>query len=152
MKWLLHKTYMSVLRGSAGSLMFRSSYSEVDGKEVDILQEGELSCAFFVSFMLHAFGLISDMHATVSGTLRDMEKSGWQKIEALKEGCVISWEPIDCKSGVHGHLGFYLGDDLAISHTDSDKAPAIHHFTYGIPSGVPARKIIGAYWHPKLGS
>jgi len=77
---LFFDSYLSFVEKSVGSKMFQTLWAEVDGKKKDITQRGKLSCATFVSFVLLSFGLIKEKHATVNGTVRDMENSGWRKI------------------------------------------------------------------------
>ncbi|MBD3281189.1 hypothetical protein GF391_00395 [Candidatus Uhrbacteria bacterium] len=148
----LLKSYLKMIQNSIGSKMFRNLYATVDGKERDILEGGNLSCAFFVSVILHTFELIQIPHATVLGLLKDMEQSGWKKTRKLKTGDVVVWEDEDqTGDGVkHSHIGFYLGKDKAISNSTAKKSPIKHHFTFGTKAGKPKRKIIGTYRHEKL--
>jgi hypothetical protein len=145
-------TYIAVIKNSQGTKTYRNLYALVDGEKKDIVKDGELSCAFFVSSILKMFDLISEgIHAGVAGTLRDLEKSGWEKIKDPRAGCIILWEPkIDESGEVHPHLGFYLGGGEAISNSSGQREPAIHHFTYGVENGLPKRAITALYWHPSL--
>jgi len=129
-------TYLSIIKNIAGSKSFRHLYAKVGGKKTDILKNGRLSCAFFVSSILKIFGQIKNLHATVAGTEKDLKSSGWHKIKILKEGSVIIWEKINN----HSHIGFYLGDNKAISNDSKSRAPEIHHYAYN-----GKRKIISVY-------
>jgi len=145
----LPKSYLSRIHNSIGSKIFRNLYAKLDGKERDILDNGSLSCAIFVSIILQSFELIKKPHATVIKLLKDMEASGWKKSRRLKVGDVIVWEPIDqTGDGIkHVHVGFYLGNNKAISNSTEKRTPVKHHFTFGIKSGEPKRRIIGIYRH-----
>jgi hypothetical protein len=91
----------------------------------------------------------------VDGTLKDMKKSGWKEIpfdfaqgkQKPKLGCVILWE----NQRGHEHLGFYIGEESAISHRLEKRMPIEHYWTYGVDkNGNPKRKIISLYWNNKL--
>jgi len=111
-------------------------------KKIENLTEnGVLSCAFFVSSILYLFGLIQNIHLSVKGAVKDMKKSGWFEISKPKRGSVLLWE----KKDEHYHLGFYLGNQKAISNNFKKKMPIIHHFTY-----KRKRKIEAIFWHKKL--
>jgi len=73
---ILVKTYLAAIENSVGSKMFRNLYAKVNGKNKDITENGNLSCALYVSSLLYLFKLIKDIHATVSGTLGDLKRSG----------------------------------------------------------------------------
>jgi len=152
---LQKETYLQMIRNSVGSSLFRNVYAVVDGEKKDILQDGLLSCAFFVSTILNHFKLIDCTiapHTGVVGLLKNMEKSGWQKTENLVPGCIIVWEEWDRgPNGPHEHLGFYIGDEEAVHHNDGVRAPIKQHYTYGVKDdGSPVRKITAIYTHPIL--
>lgn len=139
-------TFLSVIRASVGVEMFRHFYALVDNERGDITRDGDLSCAFFVSFVLTGFGFIDHMHGTVRSTVGDLEKSGWGLIQEPQEGCVIVWDTLtDEKTGEsHAHIGFYVGDGRAISNSSKDHVPALH------PYDMNGRTITGIYWNPEL--
>jgi len=152
LKLLIRDSYLKLIQNSIGAKVWRNFYAEVDGKKKDVLKNGELSCAFFVSFVLLIFGLIKRVHFTVKGTIEDMGKSGWYEIKKLKPGAVLLWEKQKQAAGrEHYHLGFILNDKQAISNRWEKKSPIVHHLTYGIKKdGSPARKIEKIFWHKKL--
>ena len=129
--------------------MFRHLYVLDDKKVKDILKNGRLSCAYYVSMVLKMFDLISQPHATVKGALRDMQKNGWRTTRQFKPGNVLVWEEKKFSDGeTHQHLGFYLGKDKAISNSDQKSVPLVHHLTYGqTKDGQPKRKIIQMLTH-----
>lgn len=151
-KPILKDSYLKLIKNSIGANVWRNFYAEVGGKKKDILKDGELSCAFFVSSVLLIFGLIERVHFTVKGTVEDMERSGWYEVKKLKPGAVLLWERQKQAAGrVHYHLGFVLNNEQAISNRWEKKAPIIHHITYGIKKdGSPVRKIEKIFWHKKL--
>ena len=128
-KILYFETYIKFIKNSIGSKSFRNLFVIIGKRKKDILNNGELSCAFFVSFVLKYFDLIKNGHVTVSGLIRDMESSGWEKIpkSLIKEGNIIVW---NSKRG-HKHIGFYIGKNEAISTNTKKKIVFRHHFTFG---------------------
>ena len=144
-------TLLAVLRGSVGTKMFQHFYASVDGKKTDIMQNGDLSCAFFVSSVLAMMGLLDRAHGTVLGTVKMMEKSGWLKTRVLKPGVVLVWDyKIGGGGEKHQHIGFYLGENMAISNSDLKKVPIIHPVNFGSLNSKQYRKIVGIYKHDEL--
>lgn len=141
---LFKKNYLAMIRNAAKgeNHIFRNLYAFVDGAEQDINKNGALACSFFVSSVLYINKLIKDMHAGVAGLERDLEGSGWQKIDDLREGAVIIWE----RNLEHLHSGFYIGNNRAVSNgSNATLMPEEHHATYD-----GTRKIDRIWWHPFL--
>ena len=149
-KILTLKTFLTVVKKSAGTEMFRQIFAEVDGHEVDITENGNLSCAFYVSGLLAMFGLIDKIHATVSGTRKAMEAAGWVETTEMTPGAVLVWGKPQDGSHDHQHIGFYLGENQAISNISRLGQPGFHHFTFGGEKVDPHRKIVAVYSHPQL--
>lgn len=148
---LLYDTYLAVIKNSVGSKIFKNLYAEVFKKKQDVLRNGVLSCAFFVSAILTLCGLIKKTHSTVSSTVKDLEESGWKKVHKLRPGSILVWEPLTWPDGeVYHHIGFYLGKNQAVSNSYKKHCPIIHHFTFGTKNNKPLRKIISIYCYPKL--
>ena len=114
----IEKTYSAFIENSIGTEMFRNLYvKQGDNGSTDVLNNGEYSCALYVSSLLSLLRLISAPHATVKSTVEDLESSGWEQTEEPKPGAVIVWEkqqfPGD--NGPHSHIGFYIGEKKAVS-------------------------------------
>jgi len=125
--------------------MFRNFYVIEDGKEFDAVENGELSCAFYVSSILKLFDFISEIHGTVDGVEKDLVESGWQKVEEPRIGGVIIWEKKDFGAGdIHKHIGFYIGNNRAIS-TSPEKGYPIGHDLNAVD-----RNIESIYWNDEL--
>lgn len=139
---VLLDSYLAVTRNAVGSRMFRTFIARVDGRKQDILRKGELSCAFFASSVLALFKLIGSTHMTVAKTIADIEKSGWRKVRAPRPGSVLVWEAQDG----HRHIGFFVGNQRAVSTSSRRGVVVRHHWTFG-----GKRNIEATYWHPKLG-
>ncbi|MBU6491019.1 hypothetical protein KGQ25_02625 [Patescibacteria group bacterium] len=144
---LQKESYIAMVRNAEGTRLFRNLYAAVDGKRTDIVRDGDLSCAFFVSSILCFFRLIATPHATVSGLVRDLESSGWRKTEIPMPGDIIVWEPLLLSSGeTHPHIGFFLGGEKAVSNDSETQTPINHHVTFGARSdGTPVRAIVALY-------
>lgn len=152
MKLLFFESYLETIKKGIDTKMFQSLWAEIEGRKVDITESGRFSCALFVSGVLMWFGLIKERHATVKGTIEDMIKSGWYEIKKPKIGCILRWEAVKSDGSLNEHLGFYVGGGMAISNDKKKGTPVKHHWTYGEKNGLPKRKIINIYWHPKLDS
>ncbi len=152
---LLHKdNYLTLIKNACGSQIWANGYALVNGRRKDIVQDGELSCAFFVSSILKIFDFIKDLHFTVKGTEQDLKKSGWEIISVsskMPKGSIIIWEKKlspnkqSKKWEKHFHIGFYIGDEKAVSLWAYHNFPVIHHWTYN-----KSRKIIRVYWNKKI--
>ena len=135
------KSLFVLIKNSLGTKLFRSVYFFIDNKSKDIYKKGKLSCAFYVSTILKIIGLVKDIHATVQGLIKDMENSGWYKTNYLKKGAIIIW---DKNKAGHLHVGFYLGNNKAVSNSSLKRTPTIHLLNY------QGRKIIDIYFHDAL--
>jgi hypothetical protein len=148
MRLLLKKSFLAMLNGSVGSSAYRHFYGKdgTDSTETDLLQDGRLSCAHFVSSLLLRFQLIATPHLTVSGTIRDLKTSGWKKTEQPRAGDVVVWAPIEEFGGMHEHIGFWINETRAISNSSSQGTPVEHHLTFGVdPTGKPVRETVAFY-------
>ncbi len=152
-KIILNESYIKTIKNSVGSNLFRNLYARVDGKKMDILKDGKLSCALFASLILHRFNLTKNLHTTVEGAIKDIKGSGWRRIKKPKIGALLIWEPrktADKMYWRHDHIGFYIGKDKAISHQSEKRHPILHHWTYGTKKGLPVRRVEQILWNKKL--
>lgn len=148
------KNYLAMIENSAKgeNWMFRNFHIVKDGTEVDALEDGGLSCAAFVSAVLYLHNSLLEFldkphwikltHANVVSTEQDMRENGWLEIKELKPGAVLIWE----KQNGHKHIGFYTGEEQAVSNSSQGNGfPRKHHFTFN-----DTRKIEQVLWHPEL--
>lgn len=159
MRLLLKKNYLTMIENAAKgeNWMFRNFYVEKEGVITDSLEDGKNSCAVMVSHILYSYNSLLEfvgkkhwikaIHLTVDSTEKDLKKNNWHEIKDLKSGAVLIWEKKDGKSGMpHNHIGFYIGDNMAISNNSRGTGfPWKHHYTYN-----NTRKIEKIYWHPTL--
>lgn len=145
---LMFDTYLTVIKNSIGSKLFRNFYAKVDGKKADIMRNGELSCAFYVSSVLSLFRFIKKAHGTVDATVKDLKESGWKEIRKPKVGSILVWEKINFGDhGVHRHIGFFIGQNKAVSNSDTLRCPVRHSWNFN-----GKRKIDMIFWNPKIHS
>lgn len=143
---MVKETYLAMIENSIDSSMFKTFYAQVNGKKSDIMRNGNLSCALYVSAVLKLFDLIKKVHGTVKGTVHDMEKHGWKKVKLPQKGDVIVWEAMqDEQRETHTHIGFALGNAKAISNSSKSRVPKKHHFTFGTLRGQSRRNITATY-------
>jgi len=149
-KNLLKKNFLTVIKNSSGTNMFRNYFYQNLG---DVLKNGDLSCAFYVSTILQMFGFVDKISFRVVDTVSEIEEKGWHEVKRLRKGCVIVWNPVVQNGGNHLHIGFYMGKKIAISNRSSIGAPGEHPVFYsGLDKGKSKKVTIRAiYWHEKLG-
>ncbi len=148
-KYLWHKTYLARVLGSVGSDIWRNFWIEDEnGNEVDLLRDGDLSCGVHVSGILLNLNprsgtdikFVSGPITKVDQLHQDLLKNGWQEFKFnspadLKIGDVIFWEELRGYNGreaggPHGHCGFYIGEEKAVSVIPRTGNPQIHDYLY----------------------
>ena len=148
-------TFLSMIEGCIGSQQYlRLFVHKNEGQAHDVIENGRFACAYFASSILTLTTLITQgIHTTVFETIEDMVRSKWYQIDHLTKGAVIIWGPKLASDGnQHKHIGFYMGDETAISTDGVTGIPTKHHFTYGVESGIPLRTIEAIFFHKKLRS
>ncbi len=144
----LYKSYIVAIRNSIGSRLFRKlyMYDKDADRVVEVLGNGNLSCAYFVSSILRHFGLIDNIRVNVGETALALKAQGWQTAQKPVPGSVIIWNTAYFKKSKswHGHIGFFISPARAISTSSRLGCPAIHNLR---PNG---RKIIEILRHPRL--
>ncbi len=123
-------TYLAVIENSVGSLMFKNLYVNINGIKKDATEDGWLSCAFYVSSILTLFKYIKEIHCTVASTIKDLKSSGWIEVDEPIIGSVVVWKPGKNTNG-HPHIGFYVGDNLAVSNDSLKKYPIKYEWKFG---------------------
>ncbi len=146
-----YDTYLASIENSIGSNLFRNVYSTKDGvPHTDILKDGDLSCAFFVSCLLVLVGYITKPHATVSGLTKELERTGWVQTSSPKKGDIVVWQPRIVSEEMHPHIGFYIGDNYAVSNSSEKKSPQKHHITNWVrPDQSTHQEVTAIYTHPE---
>ncbi len=147
---LFKDTLLAMAQNSVGSKTWQNFYIKENGRAKDIMRGGEVSCAFFVSSLLHSLELLKTAHATVDSTVKDLLESGWKEISKPRSGAVILWESKVVNGTSNRHLGICLTKDKAISNSSSTKKIAQHHITFGAKGTKNYRAIEKIYWREKI--
>lgn len=142
-------SYIALIRNSVGSNMFRNFYAKIEGRKVDIMRDGGLSSALYVSSILTLFKFIEGVHGTIDSTEKDLLKSGWKLVNEPKVGGVLIYEALPYnRDGIHKnqrHIAFYIGNNEAISNNADERTPQKHHFSFR-----GRRKIEKIYWNDRF--
>ncbi len=131
-KILERDSFLVMINNSVDSKIFNSIIVEEEGTKRDLLNDGEFSCAFFVSGILVINQLLTKVRATVSNLSVDLFAS--EKFREIPEseiqaGDIIIWEKFVFPDGsVNAHVGFYLGDEWAVSTSYANKKVIKHHY------------------------
>lgn len=150
---VLRKSLMAMVVGSIGSSMFKKLYRKAPEGPEDVIEDGNLSCAFYTSSILALFGLTKQgVHTWVGNTITDMVKSGWELCDEPGPARIVVWE----KVGTHFHIGFCLDEKRAVSTYDGDRLPACtlprEHWIIGSLKNTDGtvRQVKCFYRHPAL--
>jgi hypothetical protein len=129
---LRKETYLKAIENSVGSKLFNSLFVRFkdSGKVVDILNNGEFSCAFFVSAILTLLQVLDRPHSTVKKLkeLFDSDKN-WHKVDIsnIQAGDVVFYKKVKFKDGTENvHVGFVLNEQEAVS-ADYKKKKIVKH-------------------------
>lgn len=146
------RTYLTMIVGSIGSNQYRTLYVHSPDGSKDVIGNGDLACAYFVSSILTLFGLMNDgVHTTVDETVRDLESSGWEKIPLPRSGCIVIWgKKFRSAPPGHRHIGFCVDDDTVVSNDFVSGSPRQHLLLEKDDSGQPIRPVESFYYHPQL--
>ncbi len=150
---LILRSYLAAIQNSKGANTWRNFYVREQGIERDVLNDGDVSCAYFVSSITTMFGLSKSIHMTVNSTIKDLEESGWVEITKPREGAILIWEPQDFGAeGSFTHIGFYVGNERAISTSLRTHSPAEYDWLFRDypPEGKTKRSVDKILWHEKL--
>jgi hypothetical protein len=119
-----------MVNNSIGTNMFRNFYADFDGTRRDTMQDGEVSGAFFVSSILTIFNAIKKPSSTVESVIANMQEAGWEEVDNPEAGDVLVWEKIVVDGEEYPQIGFYVGEDMAISVSSKMKSPFKHDWKY----------------------
>ena len=124
--------YIKAIQDSVNSKDYKNFFICRTNEKVDVLKNGQLSCAFFVSSILKRFNLIDHAYCTVQTTIKKL-KAQWREIDLkdIQVGDIILWDKKkQGDTGSHFHLGFYVGNGKAISNSWYKKSPRKHAYNY----------------------
>lgn len=133
---LKKESLVKALENSVGSRLFNSLLVRFsDSEQVkDILNDGELSCAYFVSSLLVMHGLLGETHTTVANLRQVLtENPKWQEVplESVEAGDVVFYKKRTFADGSgNAHVGFAVGKTDAVSTDYKKKAVSQHKLDY----------------------
>ena len=150
-KILQKETYLRMIENSIGTKQFSSIIVKRNGSDEteDILQNGNYSCAFFVSSLLTICRMLKEPRTTVKGVRENILSSPqWEEIYSeVSPGDIIFWEKVKFDNGSENeHVGFAFNSHEAISTSDKERMVVRHHITSGLnEAGQPKRKITAMF-------
>ena len=105
------QTLLRMIENAPETKLFRSLFVRYQdsGEVKDVCNDGEYSCAFFVSSLLTLAGYLTKPHATVAGLRARLLELQFEKIENAEDaqpGDVIFWDKIVFDDGSENeHVG-----------------------------------------------
>jgi len=132
---LRKETYLRMIKNSPGTRLFNSIFIKFKntGKILDILKNGEYSCAFFVSGILTLLKYLNSPHATVKSIREALIKKKWKRTRKgpVQPGDVLIWEEMIFPDGTKNqHIGFALNKKQAVSTNYKKRKVVKHHITF----------------------
>ena len=124
------RTFLMRAEKAIGTEMFQNLFAVVDGEEQDLTDNGNISCAVFVSGLLLMAEKIPTMKATVGSLEALLQAAGWEVADSPEPGDIVFWEETEQVSGPHRHVGIAVSHTEAISHLDTNRTPGRHHITF----------------------
>lgn len=121
-----------MIENSIGSRLFSSLFVtfEDGGDTADILNDGELSCAFFVSSLLTLAGVMEKPCATVKKLTELITNDPlWVRVEEADAtvGDVVIYKKVIFEDETeHAHIGLALNEDEVVS-TSYEKKEVVRH-------------------------
>ena len=144
------RNILKIAWGTLGSTAHRYFYNFIDGKVVNVLEDGSKACAVVISHIIicvrhknHIF--LQNPHATVDGLIADLERCGWVDVDTKERrpGSVVVWE----KANGNRHIGIGVSEYKVLSNCKEGKVPVLHSWTTESDDEIP-RAIERILWHP----
>ena len=139
---LQKETLLKAIENSVGSRQYNSLFVRFKDIEKikDILDNGEYSCAVFVSSLLFLARVIDKQRATVESLKKfcDTDKN-WKQInpDKVEAGDIIFWEKRKHEDETeHSHVGFALSNTEAVSTSYKEKKVVRHSITDRVINAV----------------
>ncbi len=129
---LRKESLVQMIKNAPGTRLFNSLIvrHEDTGRVEDVFQDGNLSCAAFVSSLLTLTTMLSEPRATVASLRAVIEESSqWESVDVanVEPGDVVFWATQRFDNGEdHAHVGFVLNSEEAVSTDYKVRAVAKH--------------------------
>jgi hypothetical protein len=125
------ETLLKMIENAPDTRLFRSLFvrDKDTGVVEDATNNGEYSCAFFVSGLLTLAGYLPRIHGTVKGLRKKLQELNYEIIseDMMQPGDIIFWEKMMFPNGLENeHVGFVLNKETAIS-TSFKKQQVVSH-------------------------
>ncbi|HDQ16849.1 MAG TPA: hypothetical protein ENN31_01865 [Candidatus Vogelbacteria bacterium] len=146
------KNYFQIINNSLKTKIFKNFFVKDKKKKIDIVNNGRFACAWYASAVLLLSGLIDKTRLTVNSLEKDLLRNNWREVKKIKKGAILIWKEKENYGASNRHIGFYIGNNKAVSNNSQKGYPIIHHYTFGKDKNGPKRKIEKIYWHQKLDS
>lgn len=148
MKINYYKSYIDAIKWSVWSQAYRHFWINKWWKDIDILQDGNLSCAYYVSNLLKQFNLIKAWSANTKSTISMLlEKWRYEIDNQTNANDIPIWSVIVRQwwygnDGLHSHIWFFVWDENVISndsyqqdrsgmdYEEPQYCPIVHHYNY----------------------
>ena len=146
MEILRKETYIKMIENSVGTKLFNSIIIKNETGEVqDLLNDGEYSCALFVSSVLVLHLLLPRARTTVANLEKELtDHKSFIEVpkESIETGDVIFWESVTYEDGSQNrHVGFAISSHEAISTNYIEKCVVRHATDKEIENTGKIRKI-----------
>jgi hypothetical protein len=147
MEILKKETYLKMIENSINARMFNSILiKEESGVSRDLLNDGEYSCALFVSSVLFLNNLIQKTRSTVNNLEKDLlEHPSFIHLENgadIEPGDILFWESVTYEDdSANRHVGFAVSNSEAISTSYMAKCVIKHPITKEIENSGEMRKV-----------
>ncbi len=146
MEILKKETYLKMIENSIENKLFNSIIiKEEDGSIKDLLNDGEYSCALFVSGILLLHSLVLKTRSTVNNLEKDLlESSLFQEVEdkTIQPGDILIWESVTYEDGSQNrHIGFAISKEDAVSTNYIKKCVVKHPIHKEVENTGEIRKI-----------
>lgn len=148
----LKASFLAMVNNSVGTEMFRNLYRETPDGPDDVINDGDLACAFSISALLSMFGLIKGgIHTTVIETEYDLNHSGWKVSDTPVPGAVVVWgEKMGDDGRTHRHIGICVDDTFALNNVASKKSLQLSDINSLQDHNGNTRPVLYFYKHPLL--
>lgn len=145
MEILRKDTYVKMIENSINTKLFNSIIIKEDEVTKDLLNDGEYSCALFVSGILFLNLLIPRTRTTVNNLEKDLiEYKNFIEVPSddIQDGDIVFWESVTYEDGSQNrHVGFAISNTEAISTNYIKKCVVKHPLHKEIENTGEIRKV-----------
>lgn len=149
----IKETFLAMIEGSIGSKQYCYLYIDHPDGPKDVIGNGDLACALFVSSILTLCTLIEGgVHTTVDETVKDLKESGWIPAFEPCAGAIVVWSNKLSNSDklMHRHIGLCINERHAVSTNPAKRSPQ-RHGIWSLKTHTGKKREVDEYYiHPDL--